>query len=88
MSNSEVNLAFSIADSYPDPIAILDTKGTILWCNNALYEVSQVTPEDIIGQRFTKLTIIRARDIPGYVKYYQSPGYTRLCEDLRICTKG
>ena len=72
MSNSKVNYASCIADTFPDPIAILDTKGTILWCNNALYEVSQLTPEDIIGHRFTKLALLRARDIPTHVKTFAS----------------
>jgi two-component system NtrC family sensor kinase len=72
MSDIEPSLASSLADSFPDPIAILDTKGTILWCNSATYEASQLTPDEVVGHRFTKLTNLRARDIPRFVKTFAS----------------
>ena len=49
MSDIDLGIQTHVADMLPDPIAALDTKGTILWCNKATYEVSQLTSEEIIG---------------------------------------
>jgi len=62
----------NIADMFPDPIAVLDMKGTILWCNEATYKISQLTPDEIIGKRFFELTTLSSSDIPRYVKKFSS----------------
>jgi len=62
----------NIADMFPDPIAILDMKGTILWCNEATYKISQLSSDEIIGKRFTELTTLNANDVPKYVKLFAS----------------
>ncbi len=64
------DLDYNIADMFPDPVTILDMKGNILWCNKASYELTQLTPNDVIGKRFTKLASLRAKEIPGYVKIF------------------
>jgi len=70
MAYTEISFSSFVADEFPDPIAILDTKGTILWCNKATFEISKLTPNEIIGKRFTKLSELRVRDIPGFVKMF------------------
>jgi hypothetical protein len=38
IANPFTDLASSIMGTFPDPIAVLDFKGTILWCNAATFE--------------------------------------------------
>ncbi|TFH07647.1 MAG: PAS domain S-box protein, partial [Candidatus Thorarchaeota archaeon] len=64
--------AITIADTFPDPIAILDTKGIILWCNAATFHATQLAPEEILGQRFTRLTSFKTSEIPKYVRIFAS----------------
>lgn len=54
----------------PDPVVILDAKGTIQWGNQATFDLAQVNKEELIGLRFTKITTLRLRDIPKYIKVF------------------
>jgi PAS domain S-box-containing protein len=62
------DLDTSILNALPDPIAILDTRGKVLWCNTATFSASQLTPREVLGLEFTSLPGFRASDIPRYVK--------------------
>jgi PAS domain S-box-containing protein len=72
MSDFEPSLPFDIVNLLPDPIVIIDRMGTIQWCNDATFKVTQLTKEDLVGNRFTKLSVLKAIDIPRYVKIFAS----------------
>ena len=72
MSDYEPSPILDIVNLLPDPVVVLDTKGTIQWCNAATYQVSQFNKEDLIGSRFTKMTALRLRNVPKYVKIFAS----------------
>jgi PAS domain S-box-containing protein len=76
MSSSESSMfqdnALSILNAFPDPIAVLDSKGTILWCNPATFEVAQMSSEELLGRKFTALSGLSLSNIPKYVKLFAS----------------
>jgi len=56
----------------PVGITILDMKGVITACNSAVYMKSGYSKDDFIGQHFSKVSTIRARDIPKFIKIFAS----------------
>ncbi|TFH07638.1 MAG: PAS domain S-box protein [Candidatus Thorarchaeota archaeon] len=72
MNDYEPSLILNITNLLPDPIVVLDRMGTIQWCNAATFKVTQLAKEDLIGKRFTKLSVLKAVDIPRYIKIFAS----------------
>jgi PAS domain S-box-containing protein len=62
----------SLIECAPDGIVVLDMKGTIVECNSMALEVTGLSQEEVIGTHFTKLRILRKRDIPTYIKIFTS----------------
>ena len=56
----------------PDGIVTLDLKGVITSTNSAFLRMAGFTEEDIVGQHFTRLPTMRARDIPNYIRIFSS----------------
>ena len=54
----------TIFDNARDVITDVDTRGRIIDVNKRVEEVFGYKPEELIGKRFTKLGILRLRDIP------------------------
>ncbi len=65
-------LYMSVVELAPDPIAIVDTKGVITWCNASAATAAGYSRDEIIGRHFSKLGFLRARDIPVYLKVFSS----------------
>ncbi len=62
----------NLFDMFPIGVTILDMKGTILYCNAAVYEKGGYTPGEFAGKHFTKIATLRAKDIPGYLRLFKS----------------
>ncbi len=56
----------------PDSIVAVDTKGVILLCNSAATRILGYSKDEMVGKRFSKIGIIRARDMPRYLKLFSS----------------
>ncbi|MDP2897049.1 MAG: PAS domain S-box protein [bacterium] len=55
-------------ESAPVSITLVGLNGIVLDCNPAAERVAGIPREEIIGKHFTKLGVLNARDLPGYVK--------------------
>ncbi|MHA1137287.1 MAG: PAS domain S-box protein [Candidatus Thorarchaeota archaeon] len=84
MSNINSNFTCNIAEMFPDPILILDTKGKILWCNKATYERFDFSQKNIIGEQFTELQIFRDQDISRYLKKFAIFLSRRTIDPLKV----
>jgi len=62
----------SIFELAPDGIIVIDRKGIVTSCNKAYFKLSGFSKEEIIGRHFSKLPLLKARDIPKYVKLFAS----------------
>ena len=57
---------------FPIGITVLDMKGVILYCNSAVYNTGGYSKDDLIGEHFSKIAPLRARDIPNFVRIFAS----------------
>ncbi|MBN1176688.1 MAG: PAS domain S-box protein [Dehalococcoidales bacterium] len=62
----------SLFDMFPMGVTILDMKGTVLYCNAAVYQKSGHPPGKFEGKHFSKIATLRAKDIPGYLVMFKS----------------
>jgi PAS domain S-box-containing protein len=62
----------NIVETAPDGIVTTDLKGVITSFNPSLLEQTGYSGEDFIGRHFTKIPIVRAKDIQKYVKALNS----------------
>ena len=60
----------SLAELAPDGIFTVNLKGVITWVNESFLRLTGYPREEIIGKHFTKLKVVRARDIPRYLKMF------------------
>jgi len=56
----------------PMGIVVLDMKGVITACNSAVCTQSGYSKDDFIGKHFSKVSTIRAGDIPKFMKIFAS----------------
>ena len=56
----------------PIGITTLDMKGMITSCNPSVYTQGGYSEDDLVGKHFSKITPIRARDIPKFIKVFTS----------------
>ena len=54
----------------PEAMVILDKKGFIMKCNNSFYELSGWDPEEIENRHFINTDLLRAKQIPEYLKTF------------------
>jgi len=57
-------------NSNPEGILVLDRKGFVTDINQAGLQLFGVSGDEVIGKHFTKLRVIRLRDIPRYSKLF------------------
>lgn len=62
----------NIVDLSPCGILAIDLKGKVTSCNKAAVENTGFTKEEIIGKKFTRLPHLLRKDIPQYVKIFDS----------------
>ena len=56
----------------PDGIVAADLKGMILLCNTAATRMSGYSKDEMVGKHFSRIGIIRLRDVPKYLKIFTS----------------
>ncbi len=59
-------------DILPIGITILNLKGVIIYCNSAVYNKSGYTEGEYTGKHFSKISSIRIKDIPKYIRLFNS----------------
>jgi PAS domain S-box-containing protein len=60
----------SLMDLSPNGIVIVDLKGKVTYCNDAFFQYTGFTRQEIIGKKYTTLRQLRKKDIPRYVKIF------------------
>ncbi|MHC4630420.1 MAG: PAS domain S-box protein [Planctomycetota bacterium] len=61
-----------IVELAPDGILTVDLKGMITSCNTALLEATGYSKDDFVGRHISKIPTARLRDIPKYIKMFNS----------------
>jgi PAS domain S-box-containing protein len=56
----------------PVGITTVDMKGTVTSCNPAVYKKGGYTEGELVGKHFSKLAVIRPKDIPKFAKVFNS----------------
>ncbi|MFC1620054.1 PAS domain S-box protein [Candidatus Neomarinimicrobiota bacterium] len=67
ISESKYRRLFELS---PIGITTLDLKGVITSCNPAVVEEGGYLADELVGKHFSKIAVIRAKDIPKYVKMF------------------
>jgi len=62
----------NIVELAPDSIMTFDMKGTITSCNTASTRMGGYSEDELVGQRFSKIGAIQARDVFKYLKMLDS----------------
>jgi len=62
----------SLVELMPDAIVTTDIKGMIIEINSIVPRVTGYSKDEIVGRHFSELPFIRARDIPKYMKIFES----------------
>jgi len=70
--------------SAPDAIAIGDMKGVITEVNDATLKLSGYTRDELVGKHFSKLPSFRARELPRYIKIFNTLLRGRIPEPFEI----
>lgn len=61
-----------IVDLSPCGIVTVDLKGKVTSCNRTAAEITGFSREEIIGKKFTRIPYLRKKDIPQYIKIFNS----------------
>ena len=61
-----------IVDLSPCGIVTVDLKGRVTSCNRTAAEITGFSREDIIGKKFTRIPYLRKKDIPRFIKIFNS----------------
>ncbi|NQT31056.1 MAG: PAS domain S-box protein, partial [Deltaproteobacteria bacterium] len=69
VSEEDYQLLF---DLMPIGVTMLDMKGVILHCNPAVYNMGSYAEGEFTGKHFSKIASIRAKDIPTYIRVFNS----------------
>jgi len=56
----------------PVGVTVLDMKGVILYCNPAVYSQGGYAEGEFTGKHFSKISSIRLKDIPKFVRLFNS----------------
>jgi len=62
----------SLFELAPDGIATVDLKGFVTSVNNAWFHLTGFSKDEVIGQHFSKIGVLRARDTLTYLKLFSS----------------
>ncbi len=60
----------SMIELSPDAIIVADLKGVVLLCNTAAVRMSGYPKDEMVGKHFSRIGIIRLRDVPKYLKIF------------------
>ena len=56
----------------PTGITVLDMKGVVLYCNQAVYNKGGYARAEFIGKHFSKIASVRLKDIPKFIRVFNS----------------
>lgn len=73
-----------IFEDSPEGIMTLDTKGFITGINKAGLDLFGIPKEDILGKHFTRLKILRLKDIPRYARIFSEILQGNIPEQLTV----
>ena len=59
-------------DLSPNGIVLVDLRGNVVFCNDAFFEFTGFTREEVLGKKFSAMPQLRKKDIPQYIKIFGS----------------
>ena len=62
----------SLVELAPDGITTMNLKGVIISLNPAALRFSDYSEDELVGKHFSKVAVLRARDIPKYLRMFSS----------------
>jgi len=62
----------NIVELAPDGIVTMDLKGAITSCNTATLKLTGYSEDEVVGNHFSKLGFLRAKDLPKYIEIFSS----------------
>ncbi len=62
----------NLVEMAPDAIIALDLKGKIVTFNSAATDITGYSADEVIGKHFTKIGLVRAKDMPRYLKIFNA----------------
>jgi PAS domain S-box-containing protein/putative nucleotidyltransferase with HDIG domain len=68
-TSSEYRTLFELS---PMGFIVINMKGVITNCNPAFYQLTGYSSEDFIGKHFSSIPAIKAKDIPKFIKVFNS----------------
>jgi len=74
----------SLVELAPDSIMTFDLKGVITSCNTASTRISGYSKDELVGKHFTKIGVIRSRDIFKYLKMLASTMRGKVPEPFEV----
>ena len=66
------NLYRTVVELAPDSIIAVDVKGKIISCNSAATRMLGYSKDEMVGKHFSKIGVIRMRDLPKFLKLFSS----------------
>jgi len=74
----------SLVELAPDSIMTFDLKGVVTSCNTASTRMSGHPRDELVGKHFAKVGVLRARDIPKYLKMLPSTVRGKVPEPFEV----
>lgn len=79
---------YKLFEVAPESIAILDTDGKIVDCNEKTLKLMGIDKKKIIGKSFSKLGIIEKKDLEKYIKIFTHLSNSNELKPIEIPIKG
>jgi len=74
----------SMVELSPDSIITVDTRGVLTSCNNAATRMLGYSEDEMTGKHFSKIGVIRARNLPKFLKLFISVLRGEVTEPLEL----
>jgi PAS domain S-box-containing protein len=74
----------SVVELSPDSIITVDMKGVLTSCNNAATKMLGYSKDEMIGKHFSKIGVIRTRDLPKFLKLFISSLKGKVTKPLEL----
>jgi PAS domain S-box-containing protein len=62
----------TLFETSPEGLLTMNLKGFVTRANSAFFKLSGYSKKEIIGKHFTRLPVLRKRDLPRYIKLFAS----------------
>jgi len=74
----------SVVELAPDSIITVDMKGMITSCNTAATRILGYSRDELVGKHFSKIGVVPFREMPKYLKLFQSAIRGEVTEPLEL----